>query len=161
MEEVVADLLTQDCITSIPSLTTPHDASNSSLVSSVVCAAAEPDILWETFANPWKDEHQNAITKHEIGAYLIANFADLAYGLDSLPSEVSVEVGNYQLLDPFIRRTRRRESPQRVSTRQRDIKGRNASLGREKMGGWRLNWESFTVMEVMKRRRDESKGGQG
>ncbi|GFZ07170.1 hypothetical protein Acr_19g0001070 [Actinidia rufa] len=44
------DLLTQDCITSIPSLTTPHDASNSSLVSSVVCAAAEPDILWESFA---------------------------------------------------------------------------------------------------------------
>ena len=30
------------------------------------------------------------------GAYLIVKFADRAYGLDSVPSEVSLEVGNYK-----------------------------------------------------------------
>ncbi|CAB4285039.1 unnamed protein product [Prunus armeniaca] len=30
------------------------------------------------------------------GAYLIAKLADRAYGLDSLPSEVSLEVGNFK-----------------------------------------------------------------
>ncbi|KAL4637974.1 hypothetical protein ACB092_03G117600 [Castanea dentata] len=30
------------------------------------------------------------------GAYLVVNFADRAYGLDSLPSEVSLEVGNFK-----------------------------------------------------------------
>ena len=30
------------------------------------------------------------------GAYLITKLADRAYGLDSLPSEVSLEVGNFK-----------------------------------------------------------------
>ncbi|KAF7817942.1 F-box protein PP2-B15-like [Senna tora] len=41
--------------------------------------------------------HTHALSPRTIyGAYLIVKIADRAYGLDSLPSEVSVEVGNFK-----------------------------------------------------------------
>ncbi|KAA8536794.1 hypothetical protein F0562_029272 [Nyssa sinensis] len=46
------------------------------------------------------------------GAYLIVKFADRALGLDSIPSEVSVEVGNYQSRGTiYLRRREDRKQP--------------------------------------------------
>ncbi|PSS03046.1 F-box protein like [Actinidia chinensis var. chinensis] len=223
------DHLPQDCITSILSFTSPRDALNSSLVSSVVRAAVESDLLWESFlpsdyqeillrsvfpvlfrskkelflrlCRPllidggeksfsiergtnkkcymlsarklsitwstnslywswkpllqsrfrevaelititWLEIHGKMNTKMlspntRYGAYLVANFADRAYGLDYVPSEASVEVGNYQSWGSVClrRQTRRRESPKHVLTRQRDIKGVER-FPQEREDGW-------------------------
>ncbi|GFZ07183.1 phloem protein 2-B13 [Actinidia rufa] len=237
------DHLPQDCITSILSFTSPRDALNSSLVSSVVRAAVESDLLWESFlpsdyqeillrsvfpvlfrskkelflrlcrpllidgeflnrkrneqemlhvkceeafnymvnqfsllvletitpikrnamlveSSPpphtpnsrfrevaelititWLEIHGKINTKMlspntRYGAYLIANFADRAYGLDYVPSEASVEVGNYQSWGSvYLRRQTRRESPKRVSMRQTDLKGVER-FPQEREDGW-------------------------
>ncbi|KAF5952119.1 hypothetical protein HYC85_010063 [Camellia sinensis] len=49
MEGMKLDDLPEDCITRILSRTSPQDACNSSLVSTVVNSAASSDLLWEGF----------------------------------------------------------------------------------------------------------------
>ncbi|KAB2630223.1 F-box protein PP2-B15-like [Pyrus ussuriensis x Pyrus communis] len=46
--------------------------------------------------NAWHDKYSNAITENAYGAYLIIKLADCAYGLYTLPFEVSLEVGNFK-----------------------------------------------------------------
>ncbi|KAK4739326.1 hypothetical protein R3W88_003023 [Solanum pinnatisectum] len=186
--EMKLDLLPEDCIVQILSFTSPHDASQLSLVSTMVRDAALSDLLWEKFlpsdyreiserlvlpivftskkelflklfkpllidggsksfsidrttskkcymlsarelsitwsTNPlywcWKPllhsrfpegvelimvcwlEIKGKINTRMLspgttyGAYLIVNLAGRAFGLDSLPSEVSVKVGDHE-----------------------------------------------------------------
>ncbi|KAL7235282.1 hypothetical protein ACSBR1_018725 [Camellia fascicularis] len=236
MEGMKLDDLPEDCITCILSRTSPQDACNSSLVSTVVNSAASSDLLWEGFlpSDYWEilsrlvspvvfrstkelfhrlcsqlliDGGKKAFWLERIGskkcymlsarelsitwstnslywcwkpslqsrfgevvelitiswlqihgkmntrmlspntlykAYLIVDFAGRAYGLDSLPSEVSIEVGSYQSRGSIYlrRQERRRESLERVwilnrneALRSRVVKGEER-VPQERGDGW-------------------------
>ncbi|KAA8545201.1 hypothetical protein F0562_019910 [Nyssa sinensis] len=63
------------------------------------------------------------------GAYLIIKFADRAVGLDSIPSEVSVEVGNYQSRGTvYLRRPKDRKQPLEGIYIQRRIEALGSSV---------------------------------
>ncbi|KAK2997833.1 hypothetical protein RJ639_025111 [Escallonia herrerae] len=71
------------------------------------------------------------------GAYLVVKFAERAFGLDSLPSDVSVEVGDKQSRGTIY--LRHKECREKAVTRE------------QMMDGWRSNWVHFTTTEVRKR----------
>lgn len=51
---------------------------------------------WDFHQNAWHNKYSNAITENVYEAYLIIKLANCAYGLDTLPFEVSLEVGNFK-----------------------------------------------------------------
>ncbi|XP_052182538.1 F-box protein PP2-B15-like [Diospyros lotus] len=230
------DALPEDCIASILSLTSPPDAGKSSAVSSAVRAAAESDLLWESFLPPdyrdvlsrltspvlyrskkelflrlciprlidggtksfslerstskkcymlsarelsitwatnslywcwkpslqsrfgevaelitvcWLEIHGKISTRMltpntAYTAYLIVNFADRAYGLDYVPSEVLVEVDNHQSRGLIYLRPEegKRKMPELILTcnrmealRARVMKGEE-KVAHERGDGW-------------------------
>ncbi|KAL6964705.1 hypothetical protein U1Q18_035763 [Sarracenia purpurea var. burkii] len=106
------------------------------------------------------------------GAYLVVDFADRAYGLDSLPSEVSVEVGNYHrrgsiYLRPF-ERSRILDRIEGQSRRREAVKGEGSGGVRLEVreDGWSeielgefFNGGDGSEREVLKMSLKEVKGG--
>lgn len=67
-------------------------------------------------------------------AHLILNFANRAYGLDVLPSEVSIEVGNRQVMRGTI--LLRRPEDGRKQPSERIYMGEEERVPRERGDGW-------------------------
>ncbi|KAA8545202.1 hypothetical protein F0562_019909 [Nyssa sinensis] len=95
------------------------------------------------------------------GAYLILKISDAAYGLDSIPSEISIEVDNSCIYKHSISTTcRPQETTDGVPVLHESLanvkvegepRGRYSPALKEKMGGWRLSWESPSMVKVMRR----------
>lgn len=73
-------------------------------------------------------------TKTTYTAHLILNFANRAYGLDVLPSEVSIEVGNRQVMRGTILLCRPEDSRKQPS--ERIFMGEEERVPRERGDGW-------------------------
>lgn len=92
------------------------------------------------------------------GAYLIAKLADRAYGLDSLPSEVSLEVGNFKSQGTVYLSTRHDQSRKQAAaadlehehfskrirtSRRRVLEGDHGGLSERKDGWMEVEIGSF------------------
>ncbi|XP_058214898.1 F-box protein PP2-B15 [Rhododendron vialii] len=72
--------------------------------------------------------------KTTYSAHLILNLANRAYGLDALPSEVSIEVGNHQVMRGTI--LLRRPEDGRKQPLERIFMGEEERVPRERGDGW-------------------------
>ena len=89
------------------------------------------------------------------GAYLIMKISNRAYGLDSIPSEVSVEVGNEVCHDMtyLCHEDRKKQQMECMFYRNRTkVLRKRVIEGTEGwMDGWKLSWENFLVVKLTKK----------
>ncbi|KAI3445375.1 hypothetical protein Pfo_002040 [Paulownia fortunei] len=81
------------------------------------------------------------------GAYLVIQLAHRAFGLGALPSEVLVEIGDYETRGTICM-NRDRCKRQGLDTL---CEGEERVLCARATDGWRSNWENSTIMGVRKR----------